>query len=558
MGEGDEGDEGWVGALGRLLSAVRQGCSAAALPQSAKEMPGDCQGHWQPRQLRLLATSRLSTGLADNGTLDAMDKRLPRYVGRIRERMQELSIELDKHLAIALEERGVGAIGTVIPKLSKLLSGDPEGRRWLEGKGRAAALAAALQWDEDALDELLRESDARTLLIVDPRLPAPILEALRRFAHDPRSPVDVVFPEATGAVRESLRDLAQSHPGWREVVALPHSDQTFLDGAGVAMDHPWIHPRGVRLHTRADLLPLTPPRPPQLWDGDRPLYPSVELARELRERGRYGYDDEAYKKMVAVLERDEVPSFPIRDALPWLLRQRLPQEHTRVQQRRLVLDEKSWVRRGAEVSMRASRNIDSTRETYFWEHGGKFLAAGPLVPRLADLFAPHHPDLGMVEFDEGDALRELLTTRNPVGLEETDEWSAVADELGKRTGVDPLPLLTAIQKSPPPRPDESTLLEGDELVAVQKELRALARRSYSIQTWAPLQLEELASLPLLRFQQSSGYLHVGALRRKRKPIALRLYRYAETPRPIGGQSFEGVHHPGGWLDGGDVRFLLMS
>lgn len=158
-------------------------------------------------------------------------------------------------LAAAISERTKESAGTIEARLSAI--GGPDGDAYFFSEKsplRLSALASELGIEEAEL-RALREAPT---LVLDPRLPAEAIAFLQQAAG---ATFDVEVVESAGPeLWQHLRDAARAERNGIVVVSDLRESRHYFDGASVAHTELMRVPRGFRLVSRPELVPV-PPRP---------------------------------------------------------------------------------------------------------------------------------------------------------------------------------------------------------------------------------------------------------------------------------------------------------
>lgn len=462
------------------------------------------------------------------------------FAQRVRERMTEIGLGQQKELASALADATGDATSTCTAKLSKLLHDEREGRAWLDAD-RMPALAAALKVDEGTLRSWLDDSDERVELVLDPRLPPQAQSYLRERADRVRcvvvdGPTARLEPkQVDGWIRDEAKKLR------RPLVVLHDTYATgsaaFFAGAELRTTTVQHHPRGWVLSAAPDLIPLPEPPPPKLVaDDGRLLIPCKALT--------------SHNHRV----RDETPTFPLADALPYLARARVERLDIVLHDGQPLSERLSWGHSRREVRDRLVdpwKNREPT-VTQIWMRGDRFFASGPDAGALRGLFAPYHPEAGCHVFELPDWIEAERARRNP-WRREGEWWERVRATLEGDFGVSFDAFTTFAREEAMKAEDELTrLLFDTELGGAREAILALAKRPIAGSDHLPLLLVALSEAPLLAQSRARAeVLHVIGDVGAGWLLELRVLRFEN-------EQGTALRLDNGWHDGGDVRVRLTT
>ena len=460
----------------------------------------------------------------------------------------------DKELAAALhgalEEAGIRlSYGTVPGKLSKLLSGDPEGRQLIQTPAHVQALAATLRVEVPALEAAMAESNERRTLVLDPRLADEIREYFRARADEPGASFAVAEIELGGGAPE-LKACAEKLSGRPLVVLASQTEVAKFELTGIDVT---LTTRGKRAFLLAapyaELVPEPPQPPPPTFDDEGNAVFSfatdAAIVRDIRRARRMWTVDWV--------------SVPLREAYGLIAQEkRLTNYGGPIVPLEPAPDSKEaarWLFGGGEQVPARAWSVGAGAEQ-------RFLGYGPGVERFADLFAPQHSRAGVTLLAKPEGFEERLARRNPFRAKGSEWWGALREAFLIETMVDLDPLLDLYLAARAEVPTEGTVRlfeEGAE--EVRSQIRAIARRPFEHRTSAtlPLQLDALANASLVSLPRSPldalrvlGDLGAGQL------IDLCVQRFVDEPASevvrfeAGGMDRGYVHRPH-VIDGGDFR-----
>lgn len=331
---------------------------------------------------------------------------------------------------------GAGEVSTYESRISKLLNAERDGFEFLadekKGPDRRRGLAAALDLESEAFEQLFDRAVQAPTLIVHPWVEEPARRFLQQRAARPDAPFRIRSWNANGAdAREAVRNAAAK--AWRPIVVLPHErDRDFFQGAGLDTTLVETRDRGFTLSAAPE---LTAPMPAQLVDADgMPMVPDPDLEKYHRERladlarnaGRYRQELSARDQRWAAVIRDADESCrPVTFRVDWLAS--VPAAE---QLKTAIL---SWV--VAQIEPSANVAVPPAAVGFLWVHKNGVVAIGPKPPRRA-LIEGHHP-VRDVSAATSLVVRllELAKKLNPYGQGGRLEIESEIDELERDVGV---------------------------------------------------------------------------------------------------------------------------
>lgn len=495
------------------------------------------------------------------------EKRQTKFGSWVRSRGRAKGLETDKEIAgrlhDALEARGIVIqVGTATSKFSKLCRGHPEGRQLIATDGHLEALAEVLGETFETVVAALRESDEHRVLILHPSLPAEVRRDILARADEPTALFEARSPDQTDLTHLVA---AAREVGPRAVIVLSkEADREKLSVAGVDACTVGRTRRGFASLSGAFavLLPEPPPPPPPTMDAKLgPLFPFSPDSKWAGQVPRspvsydHGYGDPRWQVDArAAIDRGDWFGVPVAEALEWVVEDRLgkPLRSLGIHPGRPREDDiLKWLVDG------------ECAHAHVWFAGHRLVGMGPSIEVLTELFAPHHPELGVHPVVIPPDVAVAFSRRNLRRARQAPWWTAASAGFVNALAVSlaDTPAVLAARREAPIQSGTVRCASDADLVSAREVIDELGARQFTIDArygWGPatgstipLRLARLAEAPLLSLPRTDAdALHVIGDIGAGWLLQLRVQRFPDEPALPDMTFLDGA-----W-DGGDVRMWL--